>query len=76
MNLVSFQFLVFFACVFVLYYLFPVTKRWIVLLVASYVFYMANSVQLTLFLFLTTLTTYYAGRRLGTLNEETSDYLA
>ena len=50
MNLVSFQFFVFFACVFVLYYLFPVTKRWIVLLVASYVFYMANSVQLTLFL--------------------------
>lgn len=76
MNLVSLEFFVLLACVFVLYFLFPVRKRWIVLLAGSYVFYMWSSVKMTAFLFLTTLTTFWAGRRLGALNEETAAYLA
>ncbi|MDY3250084.1 MAG: MBOAT family O-acyltransferase [Candidatus Choladocola sp.] len=76
MSLVSLQFFLFFPCVFLLYFLMPLKKRWVVLLVGSYVFYMANSVKLTLFLLVTSLTTFYAARRLDALNEETSEYLA
>ncbi len=70
------QFLIFFPCVLILYFVCPLKKRWLVLLGASYVFYMANSVKLTVFLLLTTLTTFWAGKRLGALNEETAAYLA
>lgn len=76
MSLVSLQFFVFLLCVSILYFLLPLGKRWIVLLLASYLFYLTSSVKMTVFLLLTTLTTFYAGRRLGSLNEETAAWLA
>lgn len=76
MSFVSLQFLIFFPCVLILYFLFPLKKRWLVLLGASYIFYMASSIKLTAFLLLTTATTFYAGKRLGGLNEETASWLS
>lgn len=75
MNLVSLNFVVFLVCLLLIYYAVPLKKRWVVLLAGSYLFYMANSVKLTVFLFLTSVTTFYAARRLGALNAETAEYL-
>ena len=76
MSLISGKFVIFFLCLFLLYYILPLNKRWIVLLVGSYVYYLINSSALVVFLLATTLTTFFTARRLGALNEETSSYLA
>lgn len=76
MGLLSGKFVLFFLCVFLAYFLTPRKHRWIVLLVGSYVFYLCNSARMTAFLLLTTLTSFYAAKRLGELNQETADYLA
>lgn len=76
MNFVSLEFVAFLLCTLFCYYLIPKKHRWVVLLVGSYVFYMASSVKLTVFLLLTTVTTFFAGKKLGQLNEETAAYLA
>lgn len=58
MNLTSYSFLLFlFVCV-VLYYLIPKKGQWVLLLVASYVFYFMNGIFYPLFLFASTVLTY------------------
>ena len=76
MSLLSGKFVLFFLCVCFAYFLMPKRRRWTVLLAASYVFYLCNSVRMTAFLLLTTFTTFYAAKRLGALNGETAQYLA
>lgn len=58
----SWQFLIFFPLVTILYFLFPHKKRWLLLLVASCIFYMAFIPQYILILFLLILVDYGAGR--------------
>ncbi len=76
MNLISWQFLLLFVGACIVYFLVPLKRRWIVLLAASYIFYLYSSVRMTALLFLTTLVTYYTGKALGKINQTTSDYLA
>jgi D-alanyl-lipoteichoic acid acyltransferase DltB (MBOAT superfamily) len=76
MSLLSGKFVLFFLCVFLLYYIVPVKKRWIVLLVASYFFFIVNSAKMAAFLLLTSVTTFYTGKKLGALNAETTAYIA
>lgn len=76
MNFVSLKFVVFLLCTLVCYYVMPKKHRWVVLLVGSYVFYMASSVKMLVFLLLTTLTTFFAGKKLGQINDETAAHLA
>ena len=58
MNLTSFNFLLFlFICV-VLYYVIPKKAQWVLLLVASYLFYAMNGIFYPLFLFSGTVFTY------------------
>lgn len=49
--------------------------QWLVLLVASYIFYAFSGIKLLIFLLLTTVVTFYTGRWLGKVNEQTSAYL-
>lgn len=76
MNFVSLEFVLLLVCVFAGYYLIPKKHRWVALLVGSYIFYMASSVKLTVFLLLTTITTFFAAKKLGAINDETAAYLA
>lgn len=76
MSLLSGKFLLFFLCVFLAYFLMPRKHRWVVLLIGSYVFYMFNSVRMTVYLLLTTFTTFFSAKRIGALNKETTEYLA
>lgn len=61
MNFNSLEFLIFLPVVVLLYWLLPHKGRWILLLAASYLFYMSWNVWLVGLIFLTTLTAYIAG---------------
>ena len=59
MSLMSINFLIFVGVVFILYYLFPWKKyQWVILLLASYFYYIFTCNQYVVYLLVTTLTTY------------------
>lgn len=60
MNFNSLEFLVFFPLVVLLFFLMPHRFRWIVLLAASYFFYMSWSAELIVLILFTTLVSYLA----------------
>lgn len=60
MQFVSFGFLLFAAVLLALYYVIPKKGQWILLLAASYVFYLWAGVKILFFILFTTLTTYGA----------------
>lgn len=68
MSLFSTAFLVFLLIVMVVYFSVPGKYRWIVLLAASYAFYVFSGWKNTLFLLLVTVSTFFAGRWLSRLN--------
>lgn len=61
MALTSFSFLLFFTAVLLVYYIVPKRVQWILLLVASYAFYVISGFAQVFFLLGTTLITYGAG---------------
>ena len=75
MQFVSLGFAAFLAAVFVLYYLLPKRFQWILLLIASYVFYFFAGKTYLIFITVTSVTVYLLGRRIGALSEEQSAYL-
>lgn len=75
MAFVSGSFLIFILLVCIVYFLVPKKMQWLVLLVASYIFYAFSGIKLLIFLLLTTVVTFYTGRWLGKVNEQTSAYL-
>lgn len=71
MSFTSGTFIVFVLAALVIYYLTPRRLQWVVLLVASYGFYLCGGGLGALdYLLFTTLTTWLAGRALGALNEQ------
>ena len=70
MSVATFRFLFFLACVFLLYFITPNSKRWIVLLIGSIVFYAISSIKSMLFILVTTISVYYAALELEKLNLE------
>src|SRR3989304_9187391 len=61
----SLQFLLFFIIVTVIYFAIPYRFRWVLLLAASYYFYMATKPGFVIFILLSTFITYYAGIQMG-----------
>lgn len=68
MSFTSAEFIGFLLLTLAAYYLLPRRFQWIVLLVASYGFYLCGGVGALGYLLFTTLTTYGAGLWLGKLN--------
>ncbi|TPE40013.1 MBOAT family O-acyltransferase [Pontibacter mangrovi] len=66
----SFEFLVFFPTVVGLYFLLPHRFRWILLLIASYTFYMFWRVDYAIILVISTLIDYLCGRMMDRYSEE------
>lgn len=58
----SFTYIVFFVSIVVLYYLVPHKFRWMLLLIASYIFYMAWRPELILLIIFSTFVNFYAAR--------------
>ncbi|MDQ7026846.1 MAG: MBOAT family O-acyltransferase [Anaerolineae bacterium] len=64
MSFISPQYIVFFAVVVPLYFALPLSKRWILLLIASYIFYAFSRVEYVLLIAFSTLVDYFAARQL------------
>ena len=71
MALFSIKFVIFLLVLFPAYFLFPKKYRnyqWTVLLLASYIFYVFAGLDVMVFLIITTVSTWYAGLKLGQTN--------
>ncbi|NEM99186.1 MBOAT family O-acyltransferase [Pontibacter burrus] len=66
----STEFLFFFPVVVTLYFLTPANRRWIILLLASYYFYMSWKPAYTIILVISTLIDYFCGRAMGRYSDE------
>lgn len=75
MFFTSYEFLGFIAVLFLLYYLIPGKFQWMLLLAASYVFYFIAGAEYLIYILATTLTTWYAARRIGQNADRQSAYL-
>lgn len=64
MNFVSLEFLCFYPLVLFLYWILPGRYRWILLLAASFLFYMSTNPGTGILLFLTIAVSYFAARRM------------
>lgn len=71
MTVVSFSFLVFFALLMLLYFVFPHKIQWFVLLIFSYVFYYSVSGRLPIYIFITTVITYLAANFINKIKKDT-----
>lgn len=69
MVFTSLQFLLFFPAVVLLYWAFPVRRRWVWLLAASACFYLCWNPKYAVFLLFSILTTYLAGRLIDWANK-------
>ncbi len=76
MLFVSYEFIGFMLLCFLIYYVIPRNFQWVLLLLASYVFYFAAGAFYPLFIFATTLTTYVTGRKLEQLNQGQEAFLS
>lgn len=76
MAFTSFAFLVFVAAVVLVYYVTPAKYRWVVLLLASYGYYLQASAKSFAFILVTTVVTFYGARFLDDQNRTQKEYLA
>ena len=60
MSYFSLEFCVFAFVLFIIYFLFSKSKQWICLLIFSYLFYFLFSIKLSIFLLITTFSTYFS----------------
>ena len=72
MAFTSLKFLIFIIIVVAAYYICPKKFRWIVLLVASFAFYLISSAKTFVFLIAATIITFFGGRALDKINNETN----
>lgn len=70
MSLVSLKYLLFLIAVVITYYIAPKKFKWLILLLASYAFYIVSSKKLVIFLILSTLSVYLQGLLLGKENKK------
>ena len=66
----SFQFLIFFPIVVLLYYSLPHKWRWLLLLAASYYFYMCWKAEYLILIIFSTMVDYFAGLQMGKTNDK------
>ncbi len=66
----STEFFIFFPVVVTLYFLTPYNRRWIILLLASYYFYMAWKPEYSIILMVSTVIDYLCGRAMGRIPDE------
>ena len=68
----SFTYIVFFIIVAAVHYLVPHKFRWMLLLIASYIFYMAWRAELILLILFSTFVNFFLARRIFSINEVTT----
>ena len=73
MSINSLYFVAFVAIVCILYYIFPKKAKWVVLLIASYIYYFLASNKLIVFLLFTTISIYLTALLLGKIDNKAKD---
>lgn len=76
MAFVSLPFLLFISVTILVYFAAPDRFKWVVLLIASYLFFWFNSEMLVLVLFGQTLVTFFTALRIEKISTQSKDYLA
>lgn len=76
MLFTSYEFIAFMLLCFIIYYLIPKKCQWMMLLIASYVFYFCAGTYYPLFILATTATTYFFARKMDSINAAQEQYLA
>ena len=76
MSFTSFAFLIFVSAVVLIYYITPAKHRWIVLLLASYGYYLQASAKSFAFIVTTTVVTFYTAKFIDRENKAQKAYLA
>src|SRR5574344_1043774 len=66
----SLEFIAFVAITVLLYFIMPKKAKWVILLIASYVFYFSNSTKLIAFLLVTTLSVYLVALKMGKIEKD------
>ncbi|MDF2539730.1 MAG: putative rane protein [Herbinix sp.] len=75
MLFTSFQFILFLTVLFVVYYLIPKKFQWMLLLLASYIFYSFAGSKYLFYILITTVSTYFTGRMLNQIQSISAAYL-
>ncbi len=75
MLFTSYEFIAFLAVFFLLYYLLPRRTQWVVLLVASYLFYFLAGAEYLAFILVTTVSSYFAAVAMRHLLAREGEYL-
>lgn len=75
MAFTSVKFLLFVAATILVYYILPKKSRWLVLLLASYAFYLISSPKTFIFIIFTTVITFVCGRSIGKVNREIAELI-
>ena len=68
MAIISLQFLAFIAIVGLIYFAVPKKIKWLILLLASYIYYFLSSSKLTIFLIITTISIYFAALAMSNID--------
>lgn len=76
MQFTSISFLVFASLLLLIYYIAPKKLQWVILLIASYIFYLSAGLEYLFFIVFTTLTTYIASRIIDSRIAKQKLYLA
>ena len=76
MSFISLYYLLFISIVIALYFIFPKKHRWMVLLVASYVFYLINDLRAVIFIIVTTITVYLATTTMKRWTDNQKEFFA
>lgn len=71
---ISYEFILFLLCTFILYYIIPKKGQWILLLFANFIFYLYADVRYPVFLLVTATTVYAAAGRLEFYNRKLVSY--
>ncbi|MBP1754258.1 MAG: algI [Firmicutes bacterium] len=75
MLFTSYRFILFILILFILYYIIPKKLQWMLLLLASYLFYSIAGLRYLIYIATTTLSTYLISLRLNQLQSEQSSFL-
>ena len=75
MLFTSFNFILFIAILFVVYYLIPKRFQWMLLLIASYIFYSFAGIQYLLYIIVTTVSIYLTSVKIGRIQAVEADYI-
>ena len=75
MLFTSYEFILFAVILFALYYIIPKKLQWMLLLLASYIFYSFAGIGYLAYILTTTISTYLASRRIGHLRTKQIEFL-